>query len=107
VINPSFFEHPLHLHGSFYQVLSAGDFQTDTAYAQADRPLVVTQTLFSGHTMMMQWSPSHVGRWLFHCHFARHIGSDDRVPMLYHASSEANNPHAQRLVGHHEGAMGG
>jgi hypothetical protein len=23
----------------------------------------VTQNLFSGHTMTMQWSPSHVGRW--------------------------------------------
>jgi FtsP/CotA-like multicopper oxidase with cupredoxin domain len=82
VINPSFGEHPMHLHGSFYQVLSMGDFEQDTAYAEGDRQWVVTQDLLKGHSMMLEWKPEHVGRWLFHCHFQAHISADERVPML-------------------------
>ena len=69
VINPSFSEHPMHLHGAFYEMLSLGNFETDTAYADGDRQSVVTQNLQPGNTMMLQWTPGHAGRWLFHCHF--------------------------------------
>lgn len=82
VINPSFSEHPMHLHGSFYQVLSLGDFEKDTTYAEKDREWVVTQNLMPTQTMMMEWEPPHAGRWLFHCHFHAHIANDARVPML-------------------------
>ena len=82
VLNPSFGEHPMHLHGAFYQVLSLGDFESDTAYPEGERQWVVTQSLRGGRTMMMEWKPPHVGRWLFHCHFHAHISSHERVPML-------------------------
>lgn len=107
VINPSVSEHPMHLHGAFYQVLSLGSFETDTAYAGGDRQSVVTQNLRPGNTMMMEWTPEHVGRWLFHCHFQSHFSTDERVPVFSRAmakqpgeSEAASGAHA-----HHE-AMG-
>jgi len=107
VINPSISEHPMHLHGAFYQVLSLGSFEADTAYAGADRQSVVTQNLLPGSTMMMQWTPEHAGRWLFHCHFQSHFSTDERVPLFSRAmakpcgeSETASGAHA-----HHD-AMG-
>jgi hypothetical protein len=82
VINPSISEHPMHLHGAFYRVLSLGTFETDTAYAGPDRQSVVTQNMQPGSTMMMEWTPEHAGRWLFHCHFQFHVSTDERVPVF-------------------------
>jgi FtsP/CotA-like multicopper oxidase with cupredoxin domain len=107
VINPSVSEHPMHLHGAFYQVLSQGTFETNTAYADGDRQSVVTQNLQPGSTMMMEWTPEHAGRWLFHCHFQFHVSTDERVPVFsrvmaeqYGESEPANGAHA------HPEAMG-
>lgn len=82
VINASFFEHPMHLHGSFYKLLSLGDFESDTALPHDDQQEVVTENLLAGHTMMMEWKPEHIGRWLFHCHFQGHVSVEDRVPVV-------------------------
>jgi manganese oxidase len=81
VINPSVAEHPMHLHGSFYQLLSLGNFATDTSYGAADRQSVVTQNMRPGSTMMLEWTPAHAGRWLFHCHYHYHLSSDERIPL--------------------------
>lgn len=82
VINTSFGEHPMHLHGSFFQVLSQGDFESDTAYPHGERQWAVTQNIMPYHTAMLEWTPSHPGRWLFHCHFHAHITADNRVPLF-------------------------
>ena len=82
VINPGDSEHPMHLHGAFYKVLSIGDLETDTAYSEADQQTVVTQDLMASHTMMMEWKPEHEGRWLFHCHFQLHISQEERIPIF-------------------------
>jgi FtsP/CotA-like multicopper oxidase with cupredoxin domain len=107
VINPSFFEHPMHLHGAFYRVLSLGNSETDTAYAGSDRQSVVTESLQSGATMMMEWTPEHVGRWLFHCHFAGHFSTDERVPVfrLAMAKESGESEAASGAHAHHD-AMG-
>lgn len=104
VINTSFSEHPMHLHGSFYQVLSLGDYQSDTAFAPADRQSVVTQNMLPGQTMMIEWKPEHEGRWLFHCHFHQHISSDERVPLLRRAVPSVYDP--PEPVAEHEGMAG-
>jgi manganese oxidase len=82
VINPTVSEHPMHLHGAFYQVLSLGDYESDTAYSEDERQSVVTENLLDGHTMMMEWKPEHEGLWLFHCHFNTHISMQERVPIF-------------------------
>ncbi len=106
VINPSISEHPMHLHGSFYQVLSLGNFETDTAYAGADRQSVVTQNLLPGRTMMMEWTPEHIGRWLFHCHFQAHISTDERVPVFSRVMAKQNGESEPACAQHtHHDAM--
>ncbi|HKM45943.1 MAG TPA: multicopper oxidase domain-containing protein [Terriglobales bacterium] len=107
VINPSFSPHPMHLHGAFYQVLSLGSFEKDTAYAGADRQWVVTQNLRPGDTMMMEWTPEHVGRWLFHCHFQFHFSTDERVPLYSRAMTKQNDESEAATAAHaHHEAMG-
>lgn len=107
VINTTAFEHPMHLHGAFYKLLSLGDYESDTAFAEADRQSIVTETLMGGHTMMMEWKPEHVGRWLFHCHFQAHMSVDKRVPVLSTKESPRYNPAAGAVAAHeHPGSMG-
>jgi len=107
VINPSFSEHPMHLHGAFYKVLSLGNFETDTAFTGADRQSVVTEDLPAGDTMMMEWTPEHAGRWLFHCHFQFHISTDERVPAFKRAVAEQyGEPEAASETHPHHEAMG-
>jgi FtsP/CotA-like multicopper oxidase with cupredoxin domain len=96
VINPGVSEHPMHLHGSFYDLLSLGDFESDTSYAPGDRQSVVTQNLGPGSTMMMEWMPGHAGRWLFHCHLLAHISTDERVPLFTWAGQKSSSPGTQR-----------
>jgi FtsP/CotA-like multicopper oxidase with cupredoxin domain len=88
VINPSFSEHPMHLHGAFYEVLSFGNFAKDTSFAEGERQSVVTQDLQGGNTLMLEWTPQHAGRWLFHCHFHLHVSADERVPVFSWARPE-------------------
>jgi FtsP/CotA-like multicopper oxidase with cupredoxin domain len=107
VVNPGFSEHPMHLHGAFYKVLSLGDSESDTQFAGDDRQSVVTNDLFAGHTMMMEWSPEHAGRWLFHCHFQFHMSSDERVPLFLHPfASEYDPSQPPPAHQHSDGAMG-
>jgi len=104
VINPSFSEHPMHLHGAFYQVLSLGTFEKDTSYAVSDRQSVVTQNLRPGTSMMLEWTPEHAGRWLFHCHFHLHVSSDERIPLFTRAMPEryGDSEAAPETPAHHE-----
>ena len=105
VINPSFSEHPMHLHGAFYQLLSLGDFESDTAYSQGDRQSVVTESLGPGRTMMLEWKPPHEGLWLFHCHFQGHISIDERIPVITHVSAPLPTPAPEPM--HDHDAMAG
>jgi FtsP/CotA-like multicopper oxidase with cupredoxin domain len=98
VINPTFGEHPMHLHGAFYQVLSSGDFESDTLYPEAERQRVVTRDLMPSHTMMLEWTPVHEGRWLFHCHFDQHISTEGGPPMMM-ASGEKAAPAHEAMPG--------
>ena len=82
VINPSIGEHPMHLHGAFFEVLSLGSFDKNAAWQGADRQSVVTQNLLPGSTMMLEWTPKHAGRWLFHCHLQAHFSSENRLPLF-------------------------
>jgi len=108
VINPSFGEHPMHLHGAFYQLLSVGDFESDTLYPDGERQSVVTEDLRPGHTMMLEWKPEHVGRWLFHCHFQAHISSEERVPVLSQvAATHSSTPEMAGGKHDHHEAMAG
>ena len=72
-INASDRAHPMHLHGFFFSVHAKGDGLADTAYAEAEKRLVVTENLLPFQTMAMTWTPEREGNWLLHCHLGFHV----------------------------------
>jgi FtsP/CotA-like multicopper oxidase with cupredoxin domain len=73
VVNLSYVQHAMHLHGIYFKVLTHGDGLASSAYAPADQPLAVTRYMPSGDTFEMQWMPERAGNWLFHCHMVFHM----------------------------------
>jgi manganese oxidase len=78
-LNLSALEHPLHLHGFYYRVDSRGDGARDSTFAPADRRLTVTELMIPGQTMSMTWAPTRSGNWIFHCHLASHIATEEAL----------------------------
>ena len=72
VLNLSQHAHPMHLHGTYFRVMSRGWPFADTALGPAARE-VVTEPLTAGMTMTMAWKADRPGNWLFHCHTINHI----------------------------------
>jgi FtsP/CotA-like multicopper oxidase with cupredoxin domain len=73
IINAADSNHPMHLHGFYFHVDSAGDGETDTIYAADQRRMAVTELVRPGHTFTLTWTPDRSGNWVFHCHVLRHI----------------------------------
>lgn len=73
-INGAAIEHPMHLHGFYYRVTRRGGERADTAIAPELQPLQNMQLMQQGGTMSISWVPTTPGNWLFHCHFASHVG---------------------------------
>jgi FtsP/CotA-like multicopper oxidase with cupredoxin domain len=72
-INATNEPHALHLHGFYYRVDAFNRAGQITAYANDQRPTVVTQRIAQGETFDMSWSPTRAGQWLFHCHMFQHM----------------------------------
>ncbi len=98
VVNASIREHPMHLHGFFYSVLSRGTASGDTIYAPEDRRMVVTESMRGRTTMLMEWTPTRPGRWLFHCHLSFHVTAEIRLPGAVEADTEHADSHLAGLV---------
>lgn len=98
VINASNRNHPMHLHGFFYSVLSRGTATGDTVYAERDHRLVVTETMRRRTTMAMAWTPTRPGRWLFHCHLSFHVSPELRLPGAAEAGHGPAHTHMAGLV---------
>jgi FtsP/CotA-like multicopper oxidase with cupredoxin domain len=79
VINLSTQLHPMHLHGFYFDVDSLGNASSETAFADEQKPRVVTQLMGPGSTMRMTWTPERVGNWLFHCHRMTHVAPERRL----------------------------
>jgi FtsP/CotA-like multicopper oxidase with cupredoxin domain len=73
VANTADAEHPMHLHGFHFLVTARGGGKRDTLYTPHRRRLAVTETIFTNHTMEIEWVPERGGRWIFHCHFTAHM----------------------------------
>ena len=73
VVNLSFDQHAMHLHGVYFDVLATGNGLTSRAYPGDARPHVVTEHMPPGKTIDMQWTPQRPGNWLFHCHMTAHM----------------------------------
>ena len=90
LINAAAIEHPMHLHGFYFRVERRGGERADTAIAAGRQPLQNVQLMQQGGTMAISWVPTTPGNWVFHCHFASHVG--DHVSL--HGSPEAHVVHA-------------
>ena len=103
VINASVAIHPMHLHGAHFRVDSAGNGESETIYSPAQQRLAVTELMQPGRTMLVSWTPTHPGNWIFHCHLAFHF-----APELSNSAGEVmgaamNSDHQQ----HHSSGMAG
>lgn len=91
VVNGSGQEHPMHLHGFYFDVTARGDGAADTSYIPDARRRVVTESMTPHTTMSMVWTPERAGNWLFHCHKAFHVSS--RQWQHLRNQPEAAKPH--------------
>lgn len=96
-INASDSPHPMHMHGSYFRVDSAGDGETDHVFASEQRPVVNTYSLTSGATMNTYWTPPP-GHWLFHCHFIPHMSADMTVANAL-ADQFGHDDHGNHMAG--------
>lgn len=87
VVNLTEADHPMHLHGFYFQVRGKGDGTVDTAYARDQRRMAVTEIVNPFQTMDLAWLPTRPGNWIFHCHFAGHL-SDVAALDTYRGESE-------------------
>jgi FtsP/CotA-like multicopper oxidase with cupredoxin domain len=98
VINASGRDHPMHLHGFMYDVLSTGSLLSDSIYQPGFASAVVTQTMMPASTMQMQWVASRPGNWLFHCHLSFHVTTDVRLPGMNELDLPDKKQHMAGLV---------
>jgi FtsP/CotA-like multicopper oxidase with cupredoxin domain len=96
VLNGTRRNHPMHLHGFYYQVESRGDGFADTVYSAAGRRQVVTEGLRPFNTMAMSWVAERPGNWLFHCHLGFHVVPSARLrpPPADNHDRMAHDPNA-------------
>ncbi|MEO5580736.1 MAG: multicopper oxidase domain-containing protein [Gemmatimonadaceae bacterium] len=111
LINVAAIEHPMHLHGFYFRVKSRGGERADTVITPQLQALQNMQIMQQGGTMSISWVPTTPGNWVFHCHFASHVGEHVTLngsPDAYLASSAAATAKAGGTTGHaHDTAPGG
>ena len=74
VINAAAIEHPLHLHGFYFRVTRHGGERRDTVVTPSRQPLQNMRTIPIGGSLSLSFVPTTPGNWVFHCHFASHVG---------------------------------
>ena len=67
ISNPSMMDHPFHLHGFFFQVLSINGVEP------AFKMWKDTVNIRKGETVRIAWMPDErTGSWMYHCHILEH-----------------------------------
>lgn len=74
IINAAAVEHPLHLHGFYFRVARHGGERADTLVAPELQPLQNMRIIPIGGSLSLSFLPTTPGNWVFHCHFAGHVG---------------------------------
>lgn len=110
-INAAAIEHPMHLHGFYYRVTRRGGERADTAIAASMQPLQNVQVMPQGGTMSVSWIPTTPGNWVFHCHFASHVGDHVTLngspdPHLGHDVPAGAARGAAAAANHHDASGG-
>ncbi|HEV8214362.1 MAG TPA: multicopper oxidase domain-containing protein [Gemmatimonadaceae bacterium] len=74
VINAAAVEHPLHLHGFYFRVARYGSARADTVVHPSRQLLQNMRIVPIGGSISLSFLPTTPGNWVFHCHFAGHVG---------------------------------
>jgi FtsP/CotA-like multicopper oxidase with cupredoxin domain len=98
LVNASGRNHPMHLHGFYFDVLERGNFQKTSFLDKEQVPKVVTETMRGRTTMQMQWEVMRPGNWLFHCHLSFHVSAEIRLPNADKLDPEGAHQHMAGLV---------
>lgn len=102
VINASNQQHPMHLHGFYFNVNSHGNLYKDSASDKESIHKAVTELLNPGETMSMSWVPEKPGGWLFHCHIIFHVLPESflrKVPKMEEMDPKDLNAHVKNGMG--------
>ena len=103
IVNGTQREHPMHLHGFYYRMLSEGIPGGDSAIAPAKRQHRVTYEMHPFTAMQMEWVAAREGNWLFHCHISFHVVPEARLTAmtdhLDHGSADATKHMAGLVLG--------
>ncbi len=105
VVNLSSQQHPLHLHGFYFEVEELGDGLNAAPVDLPMRQRMVTQLMAPGATMRMTWKAERAGNWLFHCHIAdhispkRHLGTEPDVHADHHDGASMSAGMAAMVLG--------
>jgi len=94
-LNPSGNVHPMHMHGSYFQVLSTGDAEHSDAVPPARVRDLSTYFMAIGETMTTLWKPERTGRWIFHCHILTHISPE--TSFFHHESVQDGMQHTDPM----------
>ncbi len=103
-LNPSGNVHPMHMHGSYFRVLSAGDAEQSDPVPQSRTREVSTHLMAIGGTMTTLWRPERRGRWIFHCHILTHISPETSA---FHHESMPDRFQKAEPVNHMSGLVMG
>jgi FtsP/CotA-like multicopper oxidase with cupredoxin domain len=98
VINAAAVEHPLHLHGFYFRVLRQGGARADTVNPASRQALQNMHLMPIGGSATFGFVPTTPGNWVFHCHFAGHVG--DHVSL--HGATDAHLPSAGHEMPEHD-----
>ena len=94
-LNPSGNVHPMHLHGSYFQVLSTGDAERSDPVPPSWMRDVSTNFMAVGGTMTTLWKPERTGRWIFHCHILTHISPETSA--FHHENTHDGGQHTDPM----------
>ena len=97
VLNATRDAHPMHLHGTFFRVVSRGGAWRDTTLGSEAERIVATEYMPPGATMDMRWMPDRPGTWLMHCHLTFHVTANIGFGVDSLSEDEQN---ARRVHGH-------
>jgi hypothetical protein len=105
VLNPTWSDHAMHLHGFYFKVDGVGDGEHYERYSEEQRPSAVTEHIDIGHVFEMTWTPERAGNWLFHCHMMLHMST---AAVLAATLAPKEGPQAHYSSAHdHNLGMGG
>ena len=62
VVNFTELDHPMHLHGFYFRVMSKGDGVRDTVYAPASERMGVTEVVAPFQTLSLAWIADRAGQ---------------------------------------------